>query len=119
MSKTTKVLDLDKFGADAERTITIAGIEYPVVEMSFEDFVKTTKEAQALEADEKASATDHMEASIRMVQRSVPSIPTEVLRGLTLTKIGTIVQFLNGELDAQLEQTAKAAAEAGAEEAKK
>lgn len=119
MSKATKILDLDKFGVDAQRTITIAGVEYPVVEMTFENFVQTTKEAQELEANLAATPADHMEASIRMVRRTVPSIPEDVLRGLSLTKIGVIIQFLNGELDAELDRTATEAAEAGGKEAKK
>lgn len=119
MTKTTKILDLDKFGEDAERTITIAGVSYPVVEMTFENFVVTTKEAQALDANKEATPADHMEASIKMIQRTVPTIPSEVLRGLSLVKLGVIVQFLHGELDEQLDKTAQEAAAAGAEEAKK
>jgi hypothetical protein len=119
MSKSTKILDLDKFGGDAERTITIAGVEYPVVEMSFENFVETTKQAQRLQADPNATTADHMEASVAMIQRTVPTIPAEILRGLSLVKLGVIVKFLHGELDAELEKTAADAAEAGAAEAKK
>lgn len=119
MSKSTKILDLDKFGGDAERTITIAGIEYPVIEMTFDNFVETTKQAQRLQADPKTTTADHMEASISMIQRTVPSIPTEVLRGLSLVKLGVIVKFLHGELDAELDRTAEEAAQAGGEEAKK
>jgi hypothetical protein len=119
MSKQTKILDLDKFGEEADRTITIKGIEYPVQEMSFENFVETTKQAQKLQDDPAATTADHMEASISMIQRTVPTIPAEVLRGLSLVKLGVIVKFLHGELDAELEKTAATAAEAGGAEAKK
>lgn len=119
MSKVTKILDLDKFGGDAERTITIAGVQYPVVEMSFENFVLTTNEAQRLQADPNATTADHMEASVAMIQRSVPTIPIEVLRGMSLVKLGVIVKFLQGELDEELDKTAQEAAATGAAEAKK
>lgn len=119
MSKATKILDLDKFGDDAGRTITIGGIEYPVVEMSFANFVETTKEAQKLQANPEATVVDHVTATVAMIQRSVPTIPTEVLEAQSIQRLGLIVQFLQGELDQELEKTAEAAAEAGAEEAKK
>lgn len=119
MSKATKILDLDKFGGDASRTITIGGTEYPVIEMEFENFIETTKEAQRLQADDKATVTDHMEASVAMIQRSIPTLPVEVLRKLPVTKLGVIVQFLNGELDAEMDKAAAEAAEAGGAEAKK
>lgn len=119
MSKATKILDLDKFGEDADRTITIAGKEYPVQEMTFENFVATTKEAKALDSNPNASPADHMEASINMIQRSVPTIPTDTLRGMSIIKLGVIVQFLQGQLDAELDKTAAEAVEAGGDEAKK
>ena len=114
MSKATKILDLDKFGADAGRTITIAGAEYAVIEMSFSDFVATTSEAQRLQADEKSSIQEHVEASIAMIRRSVPTLAEETLREMSLTKLGVIVQFLGGELDAELDKAATEAAQADA-----
>lgn len=119
MSKKTKVLDLDKFGGDAERTITILGKTYPVEEMTVENFIQTTKDAERLEADKEATYADQLVSTIAMIQRSVPSISAEELQKLSLTKMGVIVKFLNGDMDEELEKAAEAQAAEAGDEAKK
>ena len=93
-----KTLNLDAFAA-AVRTITLGGKSYNVVEMTVENFIETTKAADALAANTDATIADQIEATIAMIQRSVPDLTTAQLRGLNFDQLGTINKFLRGEFD--------------------
>lgn len=118
MASKTKVLDLDKFGEDAGRTLTIGGVAYPVIEMTVDNFIETTKEAARLEK-EGASMAEQIDAMVSMISRSIPTVPETELRKLSLIKLGIVVNFLQGKMDQLLEEAAEAAAESGDEAVKK
>lgn len=105
-----KFLNLDEL-AKTNRTITLAGEQHEVVEMTVENFIETTKAAEKLE---KADPTfgDQMEASIDMIVRSVPTLDAPTLRKLSLEQLTMVLKFLRGDLD---EKIAASAAPTGAD----
>lgn len=94
-----KFLNLDEL-AKTNRTITLAGNEHAVVEMTVENFIETTKAAEALSKGDPTFA-EQMEASIEMIVRSVPTLDTATLRKLSLEQLTKVLQFLRGDLDAK------------------
>lgn len=94
-----KTLNLDTF-AKAERTITIAGKTYEVMEMTVENFIETTRAAERL--GDSASFVDQVEETISMILRSVPTIDRDVLKKLSLEQMTTIVKFIRGDMDEQI-----------------
>lgn len=109
-----KTLNLDAL-TKTTRTLTLGGNIYPVVEMTVENFIETTKHADKLAAGGDPSFSDQIEATIAMIKRSVPSCPSESLRGLTIEQLVMVSKYLRGELDG--EEVDEAPAEGG--EAKK
>ena len=107
-----KTLNLDAL-ATVTRTLTIGGKTYDVHEMTVENFIETTKDAERLEKQEDLSIPEQMEATIKMIQRSVPDCPIEVLRKMTLEQLSLVSRFLRGEMDD--EKPAGAEAEGGEE----
>lgn len=94
-----KTLNLDSL-AKVERSITIGGKDYPVEDMTVENFIATTKDAESLGKD--AAFIDQLEASVRMIRRSIPSIEESLLRTLTLEKLLTVVRFVRGDMDREI-----------------
>lgn len=88
-----KILNIDSFAKD-ERSVKLGGVEYPIVEMTVENFIETSKQAAALE---DASLVDQIEATIVMIMRSIPTVPESVLRGIKLEHLKTIVAFIRGD----------------------
>lgn len=91
-----KTLNLDAL-AKTNRTITLGGKDYEVVEMTVENFIETTKAAEKL--GDSASFVEQMEAAIEMILRSVPTIERNTLNRLSLEQLTTIVKFVRGDLD--------------------
>lgn len=98
-----KTLNLDSIAA-VTRTLTLGGQTYDVKEMTVENFIETTKEAQKLEEKGSVTFADQIEATIGMIVRSVPGCPVEKLRGLSIEQLITVSKFLRGELDGDKEQ---------------
>lgn len=108
-----KTLNLDAF-AKITRTLTLGGEVYPVEEMTVENFIETTRQADELAAKkEDATFGDQINATISMITRSIPSCPAEKLRRLTIEQLVVISKYLRGELDG--EESAEGQAEEGAE----
>jgi hypothetical protein len=94
----TKILNLDDL-AKIEKTICIAGQEYPVVEMSVADFIDATKDAEALVKSGDDGTITNLEATIRMLRRSIPSLPEEKIRALSLGQLKVLIAFVQGEIE--------------------
>lgn len=103
-----KTLNLDAL-AKTNRTLTLGGVDYEVVEMTVENFIETTKAAQKL--GDSAGVVEQMEAAIDMILRSIPSMDKGVLGKLSLEQLTTIVKFVRGELDEKEAPAAEGAAE--------
>lgn len=93
-----KVLNLDAL-SKSTRSLTLGGVTYEVKEMTVENFIETTKQADALENKKDVTFADQIETTIAMIQRQVPGIPPQALRELTIEQLVTISKFLRGELD--------------------
>lgn len=105
-----KTLNLDAL-AKTNRTLTIGGINYEVVEMTVENFIETTKAAQKL--GDSAGIVEQMEAAIDMILRSIPGMEKSVLSNLNLEQLMTIVKFVRGEMDGIEETPAAEGADEG------
>ena len=91
-----KVLNLDSL-ARTVRTLTIAGVDYEVQEMTVENFIETDKAAAKLKKD--APLHEQIDASINMILRSIPTLTEADLKRRPLAQLSTILKFINGELD--------------------
>jgi hypothetical protein len=105
----TKILNIDTLSSD-QRTIVLGGVEHEVLEMSVENFIATTKQAELLQSTD-AALTAQVESAIDLIQRSVPSAPRETLLKLKLRHLQTIVAFVRGD-DVQEEALAQPEAQA-------
>lgn len=110
-----KVLNLDDLGA-VTRQVTINGVKYDIQDISVEDFIKTTKQAEAFlereKAGEEVNPSERMEATIVTVKLHIPSIDEAILRGLSMEKLGILSRFMQGLMD---EELVKGASDAPAE----
>lgn len=110
-----KILNLDKLVETQrgnQRLLTINGVPYPIQDMSVDNFIQTTLDAERVAKDD--SLAEQIKATADMICRSVPSLPRDVLGKYTLPVLSTIVQFVRGdEVDEAEEQAVAAAVEAG------
>jgi hypothetical protein len=108
----TKILNLDKLSKQPERQLTINGTNHPVLPISVENFIETSRTVESM-VKEGASLADQVSATVDMICRTVPTAPREVLVRYDLETLHTIASFVRGEDVAEQEQTEAAAAEAG------
>jgi hypothetical protein len=90
-----KVLNLDKFVGAEKRQLVIGGVSYPVDEMTVENFIATTKAADAIKDTDSVAV--QLDATIDMIVRSVPSLTRDALDGLSLAQLQAIVAFVRGD----------------------
>jgi hypothetical protein len=91
-----KVLNIESLEVP-KKSLTLGGVDYPVEELSVENFIVTTQEAKRLEGE-----TDHgvqMVATVDMIMRSIPTIPREKLTALSIEQLVVIVKFVQGSLE--------------------
>lgn len=91
----TKILNLDKLAPKETRELQLGGKTYQVREMSVEDFIETSRMADAL-ANE-TNFEKQMEASFKLIKRSIPDIDMALLRGLNLEQLAAVSKFARGE----------------------
>lgn len=106
-----KVLNLDKFVGSEKRQLVIAGKTFPVDEMSVDNFIQTTKAAEALKDETDVSV--QIEATIEMILRTVPTMVFADLAGLSLVQLQAIVAFVRGDAVEGAEEVAEGDAPAG------
>lgn len=110
-----KVLNLDEI-SKVTRQVTIKGATYDICEMSVDGFVDYTKYAKELtDKGDKLTAEDNLSLMVKTISVAIPDAPKDVLAKLSILQLTTLVEFINGQLDA--DATAAAGAEGG--EAKK
>lgn len=90
-----KILNLDSFVTN-ERSVKLNGVDYPVLEMSVESFIETTRQAQKM-IKEEAGILEQVEATVDMIRRSVPTLPEEIIRRMPLEHMQTVVGFIRGD----------------------
>lgn len=89
------ILNLDNL-AKKTKTLMLGGKEYAIKDMSVQDFIEANIDAKKLQG---ADMVQNLEATVRHIKRSIPDMPEEVIRGLSLEHMATVVKFLNGELE--------------------
>jgi hypothetical protein len=102
-----KTLNLDEL-AQVTRTVHLNGEDHAVKEMSVQDFVAATQEARKLEAAGGGGLVENLDASIKHLNRVLPTIPEAVLRALSMRQVAVLVSFVNGALE---EEASKAKTE--------
>jgi hypothetical protein len=88
-----KALNLDVL-AKEHRTVTVGGEVYPIIEMTVENFIETSKQEQKI--NEKSSDVERVEGYIGMISRSIPSMEMKTLRSLPMEHLAVLMQFING-----------------------
>jgi hypothetical protein len=91
----TKLLNLNQLSAKETREVQIGAKTYLVKEMSVEDFIETTRVAEAMEHE--PSYAKQLKATIDLIQRSIPTIETSVLVSLSLEQLKGLAAFTRGE----------------------
>lgn len=86
----SKYLNLDQL-VQEERVVTIGGVQHTMKEMSVEDFIVLQQEAGKLSED--ASMGEQIEALVKMIARSFPTMKEAELRALPLRHLNAILEF--------------------------
>jgi hypothetical protein len=89
-----KILNLDKLVAE-KRYLKLFGKEYLIEEMTVDNFLITSDEAEKLK-DER-SIPKQVDATVKMLRRSIPSCPEDVLRKLPLAQLQAVTAFVRGD----------------------
>lgn len=96
----TKLLNLNQLAAKEVREVQIGEVTYSIKEMSVEDFIETTKVAEEMESE--ASYAKQLEATVKLIKRSIPEIDASVLMGLSLEQLRGLTAFIRGEDPAKI-----------------
>ena len=91
----TKLLNLNQLSAKETREVQIGEKTYLVKEMSVEDFIETTRVAEAMEKE--TSYAKQLSATVKLIQRSIPEIESSVLMSLSLEQLKGLAAFTRGE----------------------
>lgn len=91
--------------AKSNKTVTLEGKEYKVIDMTVEDFVNAVAERDAAEEvkDEKKSAKEQIDEMMTRLNKYIPDVPREVLLRCSIADLGTILAFVQGALDVDAE----------------
>lgn len=107
----TKLLNLNQLAAKEVREVQIGEKTYSIKEMSVEDFIETTKVAESMESE--TSYARQLEATVKLVKRSIPDIDGSVLMGLSLDQLRGLTAFIRGEDPSQIVAPQEQGAEQG------
>lgn len=91
-----KVLNLDSLAAKIEKSITLDGVEYMVEEMSVEDFILASREAETLKDSDPVA---NLESWVTHIRRVIPSLPEEKVRKLKLPHLMLVMQFVTSTIE--------------------
>jgi hypothetical protein len=115
-----KVLNLDSM-VKVTKSVTLKGVEHEVKEMSVDDFVFANAEAKKLESIKAGDQTvgdqtvAMCESMVALLDRVIPTIGAQQLRGLSFNQLDALTAFVNGILE---EETQNAPLPEGANEKK-
>ncbi|UBM12757.1 hypothetical protein [Cupriavidus metallidurans] len=113
----TKYLNLDEVSTtSAIRKVRLFEKDYVVSEMTVDNFIETQRAVREVDVNDQLAST---EALVQMVKRWIPDIDMADLRRLTMIKLRTLLDFINGNLDEQIRGAAPGATPAPAAEGEK
>ncbi len=113
-----KTLNLDQL-VGTIRTVTLDGVEHPLVDMTVEDFLIAQKEAKELEGMGELDLAQNIEKSVVHLHRVIPSLSEEKLRSIRLAQMLVLIQFVNGNLEEEASKAPSKEAVDGEGEAEK
>ena len=99
-AKAPQILNIDSL-ATPMRVLTLGGVEYPVLDLTVENFIATSVSAERMKAA-GAGGVEQIKETIEMLRRSIPTMPEGALEKLSIEKIGVVVQFVQGVLDPEI-----------------
>ena len=109
-----KILNIDAF-ASTKRQITIGEVTHDVQEPTVQQFIDNLKAAEALEGDGATpSMRQSFEQAVVAICQAMPTMKEEQVRALKLPAMTAVLQFIRGELDPDVANTASEG-DAGAE----
>lgn len=91
----TKLLNLNQLSPKEGRVVQIGDKEYAIKEMSVEDFIETTKVAEAMEKE--TSYAKQLAETVKLVKRSIPDVDVSALMGLSIEQLRALTGFIRGE----------------------
>lgn len=91
----TKLLNLNQLSPKEARVVQIGEQTYTIKAMSVEDFIETTRVAEAMEAE--SSYAVQLSETIKLIKRSIPDVDNTVLLGLQLEQLRALTAFIRGE----------------------
>lgn len=106
-----KILNLDKLSQASTRELTINGVKHPIVAMSVENFIETTRSLETL-MKTGGSMADQIEAAVDMICRCVPSVDRGALVKYEPSVLNTIATFVRGD-DVDEQEVGEEGGEAG------
>ncbi|WP_028449706.1 hypothetical protein [Chitinibacter tainanensis] len=114
-----ELLNIDEL-MPPERYLRFKGVNYEVKSFTLADFLRGKQEGDRLQEVAMTGDTKSMiEEMIKVVQKSVPSMPIDVLESMTLNELTIVTQFVRGvtveELEAQIKADVSEDQEQGAQ----
>ena len=91
-----KILNLDKLAKGSDRKLTINGVDYPVLPMTVENFINTTRSIESM-VEKGSTAAEQIDITLDLICSLVPTVPRGDLLKYELTMLNTIATFVRGE----------------------
>ena len=91
----TKLLNLNELSGKERRQVAIGETTYDIKEMSVEDFIETTRVAEAMQNE--TSYAVQLAETCKLIKRAIPNIEDKVLMGLSLDQLRGLTAFIRGE----------------------
>lgn len=102
-----KTLNIDAFAAP-KRALTVGGTDYPVRNMDVKTFIANIKLAEELEKKGELTPLDQVQMSVNMIKQQIPTLPAEVIEGFSIDQMLMVLQFVRGEMDEKVKESAAA-----------
>lgn len=99
-----KILNIDAYAAP-KRALTLGGVNYDVVDLSVEAFMANIKLAQEIEAKGQMTPLEQVEHAVKMIKNSVPTLPEQLIKRLSIEQMGMVLDFVRGDLDQKLTES--------------
>lgn len=92
----TKILNLDELATEV-RSITMKGVEHPVLETSVESFIAGSKLTDSI--DDETPIAVRLIVTVKSIMLSVPTLDESLLMKMPMEKLTMIAKFVRGDDD--------------------
>lgn len=94
----TKYLNLDEVQPPVSKVLTIKGKSYEMVDLTVGAMVENLRLAEKMEGN-NAPLHEQIELMVRLISNVFPSVPEDVLRGLSLDQLTRVVEFAQSSVE--------------------